>query len=199
MKPLSDYNSIPEFTPIDTRKLPAGAYEITIKRAEEKNMNGEDYLCILFDISDGEYKDYFINKFMSDQKNFSESAKFKGVYRLPYPNGNEYDENRRKHMKTTLEHIKKSNNLNADFSKKWDGTVLKDCKAGMIFRDCEYDYKGYHGMSAQPYGIITLDELKTGNYTVPEPKYLKGSAPAPAPAPQEYTQNVSNFVDDLPF
>ena len=65
MKPLSDYNSIPEFTPIDTRKLPAGAYEITIKRAEEKNMNGEDYLCILFDISDGEYKDYFINKFMS--------------------------------------------------------------------------------------------------------------------------------------
>ena len=50
-------------------------------------------------------------------------------------------------------------------------------------------------MSAQPYGIITLDELKTGNYTVPEPKYLKGSAPAP----QEYTQNVSNFVYDLPF
>lgn len=197
MKPLSDYNSIPEFASIDTRKLPAGAYEITIKRAEEKNMNGEDCLCILFDISDGEYKDYFINKFKLDQKNFAESAKFKGVYRLLYPNGNEYDEGRKKRMKTALERIKKSNDLNADFSKEWDGDVLKGCKAGMIFRDCEYDYKGYHGMSAQPYSVITLEDLKSGKFTIPEPKYLTNNTPAPAR--QENMQNVNSFVEDLPF
>ena len=53
MKGLPDYNNIPEYT--DSVKLPAGAYEITISRAEEKSDKTGDQLCILFDISNGEY------------------------------------------------------------------------------------------------------------------------------------------------
>lgn len=197
MKGLPDYNNIPEYT--DSVKLPAGAYEITIIRAEEKSEKTGDQLCLLFDISDGEYKSYYVNKFNAEKKSFPKDAKFKGVLRLWYPNGGQYDESNKKRMKTTLERIKQSNNLRIDFSKDWDGAALKGCKVGMIFRDQEWSYNGMTGMTAQPYQVITLDALKNGDFTLPNPKYLSPSDN------DNYVPN-NNFVpletpapDDLPF
>ena len=45
MKAFKDYESTREYT--ESVKLPAGAYEVTIKRAEDS----DNALCILFDIS----------------------------------------------------------------------------------------------------------------------------------------------------
>lgn len=166
MKAFTDYETTREYT--DTVKLPAGAYEVKIKRAEDS----DKALCILFDISDGEYKNYYINKFQSDKKQY-ENAKFKGVLRLWYSDGSESDEKKKRRMKTVLKLIKEENKLNVDFSKEWDGAALKDAVIGMIFQDCEYDYKGYRGFSAQPYGVISLSDLKEGRYQIPKPKYLQ--------------------------
>ena len=197
MKGLPDYNNIPEYT--DSVKLPAGAYEITIIRAEEKSEKTGDQLCLLFDISDGEYKNYYVDKFNADKKNFPKDAKYKGVLRLWYPNGGQYDESNKKRMKTTLERIKQSNNLHIDFSKDWDGAALKGCKVGMIFRDQEWNYNGMTGITAQPYQVITLEALRNGDFTLPNPKYLSPSDN------DNYVPN-NNFVplekpepDDLPF
>lgn len=184
MRGITNYNSIQQYT--ETVKLPAGAYEITIKRAEEQN----DTLCILFDISDGEYKNYYMDKFNNDKKAYPKDAKFKGVFRLFYPNGSQYDESNEKRIKTTLERIKESNGLKTDFSKEWDGAVLKNCKVGMVFRDQEYDYNGSQGMSVQPFQIITLEALREGKFTIPKPKYLNGSAPS---------SNTANSTEELPL
>lgn len=97
----------------------------------------------------------------------------------------------KKGLKLTLERIKKSNNLNIDFSKEWDGKALKGCKVGMIFQEQEYDYEGKQGMSTQPYGVITLEALKEGKFTLPKPKYLKGSSA------NSYADIPAD--DDLPF
>lgn len=198
MKGLPDYNNIPEYT--DSVKLPAGAYEISIIRAEEKSEKTGDQLCLLFDISDGEYKNYYMNKFNAEKKSFPEKAKYKGILRLWYPNGGQYDESNKKRMKTTLERIKQSNNLRIDFSKDWDGAAFKGCKVGMIFRDQEWNYSGMTGMTAQPYQVITLDALRNGDFTLPNPKYLSPSDN------DNYTTQSNNFVplanpepDDLPF
>lgn len=193
MKGLNDYSSIPEYT--DNVKLPAGAYEITIIRAEEKSEKTGDQLCLLFDISDGEYKDYYMNKFNADKKNFPKDAKYKGVLRLWYPNGGQYDDSNKKRMKTTLERIKQSNNLRIDFSKDWDGAALKGCKVGMIFRDQEWSYNGMTGMTAQPYQVITLESLKEGKFTIPAPKYLNGGQPAN----NDFQPLEPPVPDDLPF
>ena len=141
MRAFTDYESTPEFT--ESVKLPAGAYEVTIKRAEDS----DNALCILFDISEGEYKNFFMDKFASDRKNYPENAKFKGVYRLWYSDGSQYAEDNKKRMKTVLKLIKEENKLNVDYSKEWDGAVLKGAKIGMIFRDTEYDYNGHHGFT----------------------------------------------------
>lgn len=194
MRAFEKYNETQEFT--ESVKLPVGAYEIRIIRAEEQEgKNNSCALCILFDISEGEYKDFFMNKFNADKKSFPDNAKFKGVFRLWYPNGKDEkkDETARRKQKTALERIKKSNNLNIDFTREWDGAALKGCKVGLIFQEQEYDYNGYRGSSAQPYSIITLEDLREGNFKIPNPKLLK--------------ENTSNYGsndeisadDDLPF
>ena len=186
MRAFTNYNNVQSYT--ENVKLPVGAYKVKIIRAEEQ----ENALCILFDIADGEYKDYYRKKFSNDKKSYPGEAKFKGVFRLWYPSGNEYDEKNERKMKTALEKICESNsNLNINFTKEWDGALLKDCCVGMVFREQEYDYKGSHGFSSQPFSLITLADLKEGNFTIPEPKYLNNSS-----ASSQQTQN--NSFDDMP-
>ena len=187
MRAFADYETTREYT--DFQKLPAGAYEITIIRAEDDGKA----LCLLFDISDGEFKDYYRNKFAEDRKNFPD-AKYKGVFRLWYPNGGEYDDKAKRRMKTALKTIKEDNNLSVDFTHEWDGAALKGSRTGMIFREQEYDYNGKHGFTVQPFTTISLEKLHSGNYVIPEAKRLSSSAPASA----------TGFVDvsgedDLPF
>lgn len=192
MRPFTDYEATPEFT--RSEKLPAGAYVIQIKRAEESG----GALCILFDIAEGEFKDHFMDRFGSDKKSYPENAKYKGVYRLWYPSGREYDETNKRRMKTALKLIKEENRLNVDFTKEWDGNALRGARAVMIFQEQEYDYNGRQGFTAQPYGLISMDDYKKGNYTVPAPKKLRAEQNA-APS-EDFEGTVSAAAeDDLPF
>lgn len=204
MRGFNNYNDIPEFSEIS--KLPAGAYEVKLIRAEERKFRNGEACCLLFDISEGEYKGYYRQKFEADKKSHEnnpdkfQEAKYKGVYMLFYPNGGQYDETAEKRYKTAFETIKSSNpKLKVDFSKEWDGKVLKDCKVGMIFQDKEWEINGNTGFTAQPYGLITLEKLENGDFKLPDPKYLNGSAPA------QQVQSSNDFTefdsddDDLPF
>lgn len=195
MRPFTNYNNVQSYT--ESIKLPVGAYKVKIIRAEEQG----NALCILFDIAEGEYKDFYHKKFSNDKKAYPSEAKFKGVFRLWYPNGDERDENNERKMKTALEKICESNShLHIDFTKEWDGALLKDSYVGMVFREQEYNYKGNHGFSAQPYSLITLADLKEGNFTIPEPKYLNNST---ANSQQNQNDTFNDMPideeDDLPF
>lgn len=202
MRAFEDYNSTKEYTP-GGNKLPAGAYEVKIIKAEDV----DNALCILFDISSGEYKNYFHKKFDSDRENYPENAKYKGVYRMYYPqkgDSKERIEASKRRRKTVLKTINDTNNLNIDFTKEWDGAALKGAVVGMIFRDKEYDYNGHHGFSAQPYGVISAEDLKNGNYTIPDPYYLDKPADTGSSGASGYNDVDSYLVDsedddDLPF
>ena len=201
MRAFTDYNQTQEYTYNEQKKLPVGAYTVKIMRAEEAN-NGK-CLAILFDIEGGEFDNYYHEKFKNDKSgNFADEAKYKGVYRLFYPNGSEYDENNKRRMKTALENIKRSNpQLKVDFSKEWDGAALKGCKAGMIFQDREWKYNGSRGMTAQPYSIISLEQLEKGNFNIPEPKLLVDKSVNYSAVSYSENNNFSSIADDedLPF
>lgn len=69
----------------------------------------------------------------------------------------------------------------------------------MIFRDQEWEYNGKTGIAAQPFAVISLDKLKSGDYEIPETKYLKKTAQADLAE-----SNPNGFAkipldDDLPF
>lgn len=191
MRAFTDYETTPEFT--RSEKLPAGAYVVKIKRAEETG----GALCILFDIEEGEFANYYMDKFRSEKQYYPDTAKFKGVYRLWYPNGGEYDENNKRRIKTVLKLIKDENKLAVDFTKEWDGNALKGAKLALVFQEQEYDYNGRHGFTAQPYGVIPMEDFRNGKYTVPEPKRLKNNSEA-----LSYNNNDELTVvadEDLPF
>ena len=193
MRAFTDYEQTKEYT--DFQKLPAGAYEVKIIRAEDS----DNALCLLFDITGGEFDNYYHKKFAEDKKSVaSQPAKYKGILRLWYPNGGEYDENAKRRMKTALKTIKEDNHLSVDFSHEWDGAALKDSRTGMIFREQEWEYKGKTGMTAQPYAVISLEKLRAGDFTLPAPKYLSGTNAA---APTAGTGGFATVPldDDLPF
>ena len=193
-KAFTNYNKVSSY--VEQVKLPAGAYPIRIIRAED-SADGK-CLCILFDISEGEYKDFYKEKFANEKKAYPDEAKYKGVYKLWYPNGGQYDENAEKRLKTTLETIVKNNNLSVDFTKEWDGNVFKNCKSAMIFQDREWEMNGNTGFTAQPYRIISVENYKNSKYSLPDPKYLNGSAPAQQSQASEGFASLADD-EDLPF
>lgn len=201
MRAFKDYNQTQEYTYTEQTKLPVGAYTVKIMRAEEAN-NGK-CLAILFDIEGGEFDNYYHEKFKNDKSGeFANEAKYKGVYRLFYPNGSEYDENNKRRMKTALENIKRSNpQLNVDFSKEWDGAALKGCKAGMIFQEQEWKFKGQTGFTTQPYSIISLKQLEEGDFNIPKPKLLVDKSVNYSAVSYSENNNFSSIADDedLPF
>lgn len=187
MRAFTDYNTTQEYT--DFKRLPAGAYEVEIIRAEDS----DKALCLLFDIRGGEFDGYFKKKFADDRKSSAVTEpKFKGVYRLWYPNGSEWDDNKKRRMKTALKLITEENNLRIDFTREWDGAALKGAKIGMIFQDRQWEYQGKTGWTAQPYALISLGNLRAGEFEIPESKHL-------ANAPQGYTDVPDLSDDDLPF
>lgn len=202
MRAFTDYNQTQEYTYYEQQKLPAGAYRVKLIRAEE--IDGGKCLAILFDIDGGEFDNYYHEKLKIDRSGmFSNTAKYKGVYRLFYPNGTEYDESNKRRMKTALENIKRSNpQLTVDFSKEWDGKVFKDCIVGMIFQEQEWEYKGQTGFTAQPYSIISLEQLESGKFKVPDKKCLsKGTFTPSANSSANFENSADTFADDedLPF
>ena len=181
MRAFTDYNQTQEYTYYEQQKLPAGAYRVKLIRAEE--IDGGKCLAILFDIDGGEFDNYYHEKLKIDRSGmFSATAKYR--------------------MKTALENIKRSNpQLNVDFSKEWDGAALKGCKAGMIFQDREWKYNGSRGMTAQPYSIISLEQLEKGNFNIPEPKLLVDKSVNYSAVSYSENNNFSSIADDedLPF
>lgn len=195
MKAINNYNNIQEYT--ETKKLPVGAYKIKIIRAEEKENKNGCALCLLFDIAEGEYTNYYRMRFDTDRTSNAQNAKFKGVLQLFYPNGGQYDESNARRLKTTLENLRKSNPklANVDFSKEWDGEVLKGCLAGMVFREKEWEFNGMTGTFAEPFQIIDLLSLMENNFTIPKPKLLNSSAKSATAS----SSAAEPFDDDLPF
>ena len=193
MRAFIDYNTTQEYT--DFKRLPAGAYEVEIIRAEDS----DKALCLLFDIRGGDFDSYFKKKLAADRKSTTiQNPKFKGVYRLWYPDGGEWDDNKKRRMKTALKLIAEENNLRIDFTREWDGAALKGAKIGMIFQDRQWEYQGKTGWTAQPYGLISLGNLRAGEFEIPKPKSL-GVAAQSASDSFGYSDAPDLTDDDLPF
>jgi hypothetical protein len=69
----------------------------------------------------------------------------------------------------------------------------------MIFRDKEWSYNGKTGFTAQPYSVISLDDLNSGNYKIPEPLTLSPAATAYSAPNAAAAPMTPPLDDDLPF
>ena len=197
MKQFQNYNDVKtiEERPV----LPAGAYLCIIKDAKvaaypTKDSTGMfEKLEIAVDIAEGDFKDYYASDFAAQT---AEDKKWKGVIRniyCPKDDGTEQDEWTKRKLKTLLVAIEESN---PGFHWDWDEKKLKGLKCGVLFQNQEYDFNGRHGWKAQPVRIISLEDLKEGNFKLPDDLPIKKTAATVVPSATEF---IPVTDDGLPF
>lgn len=191
MKPFKNWADVK--APTEFNKLPMGGYLCRIMKAEvTQTRSGDEMLVVNFDITDGEYKDYYANEYRSQQ---SEDKRWKGVIRyfLPKEDGSEKDAWTKSRFKAFTDALEESN---SGYIWEWKEESLKGKKIGMVTRNEEWDYNGKTGFTVRPYNFVTTDKIVKGTYKLPKDKYLNGSAPT-AQKPAE-TEDLL-LDSDLPF
>lgn len=174
----------------DRQKLPVGAYVCYIKQAVVQENSYGNQLCVLFDISAGEYAGYYDDDFKRNQR---EDKKWKGVLRLwlPKEDGSDKDKFTKSILKGFITAVEESNR---GYTWNWDERTLVKKEIGVLFRNEEWEWNGKSGWTAKPFRAISVDSVADGNFTVPRDKPLKNKVePAPTyPAP-DYSSTATSF------
>lgn len=172
--------------------LPAGGYVAKILDAEEKEYSWGSVLVISFDITEGEYKDFFKQNYKSNTR---EDKKWKGVYRLTVPQEtNQWYDSQKRTFGNAIACIEESNN---GYHWNWDEKTLKGKTVGVLFRNFEYDVDGNTGWSTECCSLDSVEDIQNGNFKMPKDKPLKKKAVAMPAAPVVNFEEIDD--EDLPF
>ena len=179
----------------DRAKLPVGAYVCKVKQVGIQHNDYCDQLAILYDIVEGEHKDFYAREF---QQNSNQDKKWKGVIRvwLPKDDGSENDEKTKSLFKGMCTAFEDSN---PGYKWNWDESTLVNKTIGILYRNEEWEYNGKSGWNAKPLRCMSAGKVRSGDYTLPKDKPLRGDAydtGYSAPASNGYTPVVDS---DLPF
>ena len=161
----------------DSRKLPLGAYVCTIKQAVVRQTDYGDQLCIVFDISTGEWAGYYQDDF---DNNSRDDKKWKGVLRqfLPKNDGSDRDEWAKSLLKGLTTAVEESNR---GYTWDWEEKSLAGKEVGILMRNEEWEYNGKHGWAVRPFRAISVDSIADATFKLPKDKPLKGRENASSP------------------
>ena len=167
----NNWDQVQEFT--ERAKLPLGAYvcKVINVRIDAYDANSAQ-LCIGFDIAEGEHAGFYKREFAA---NTTANKKFKGVLRvwLPKDDGSEKDEWTKSTLKGLVTSFEKSN---PGYRWNWDEKSLIGRMVGIMFRNEEWEYEGKTGWTVRPFRAISVDSVRSGDFTLPNDKPLKNKA-----------------------
>lgn len=173
----------------DFQALPAGGYICKILKAEEvTSQTGRPMLVLLFDIAEGEYKDFFRAQY-DRIKDSNPDAKWGGVYRQ-LTDGKSIG-----FFKGMVTSIEVSN---TGYKWNWDEKTLTGKLFGGVFGREQYEsYNGDLKWSTKCQNIRSVEAIKKG-VEIPEDKLLRGAGN------QYYATPTATFEEvedngDLPF
>ena len=151
---IQGYNASETVVAGESKKLPAGNYVCKILGLNvQKSKTGRDMLVVQFDISDGDYKNFYQDKYNS-AKNSGQDAKYGGVlYRL-------MDGDNTKYYKGFLSCIEKSNNIKIDGENGFDSSLLIGKIFGGRFGEEEYEYNGDIKTYVKLRYVVDVDSLE---------------------------------------
>lgn len=164
----NNWENVREFT--EREKLPLGAYVCRVKGVRIDAYDATSaQLVIQFDIAEGEYADFYTREYAA---NTMENKKFKGVLRvwLPKDDGSENDEWTKRTFKGMVTAFEKSN---PGYVWNWDEKSLVGRMVGVLFRNEEWEYDGKTGWAVRPFRAISVDSVRSGDFTLPKDKELK--------------------------
>ena len=172
MKKFSNYEEIQAYTN-GGEKLPAGGYVLKVENVRYENgQNGNsDRIVLMFDIAEGDQKDFFRKQYESQT---SEDKKWKGTIQIyvPKDDGSEQDNWTKRRFKTIMEAFEASN---GNYKWNWDEASLKGKLIGGLFGEIGTVIDGKNITYVGFRFTETVENIRTGNFKVPE-FYSKGGA-----------------------
>lgn len=196
MKPVKGYKEAKATNFNAAERLPVGGYILKILDVKEESYQWGDVVVLRFDIAEGEQKDFFNSQYktMSD-----EYKKWKGTYRLNIPTQkSSSEEDVKKYsrslgfFKSQIEAFNTSNNINIDCSSEWDISVLKNKLVGAVFGNKEWEMDGNHGWFTNCDHLVSVADIRDGNFKLPKDKPLQNK-----PSASSNAADLSDFEEVL--
>jgi hypothetical protein len=175
-------------------QLPKGKYVCSIVQvATQTSTNGNEQFVILFDIAEGEYKDFYKKMFEAAKAQNGNTAKWKGVFKQ------NMDGKGTSWLKGIVTSIERSNNFTFQWDKEENEKTLVGKKFGGIFRRRQFETSdGTTPFVTELWRIRSVAGLDEAE--VPEDEHLpegvqSGSCPDPADAAPPSFTNSDGFVN----
>lgn len=185
MKPLGKTYAEAEVTGGDFQRLPVGGYVCRIMKVEDKvsPQKGSPYLSIIYDIAEGDYKDFYADDWGNDNEWAHESQHY-------------YTPNAMGMFKGFLKAIDESNSttFSAEAETGFDERKLIGLLVGYVIG--EEEYEGNDGSVKTKLKVRStknIQAIRDGRFKMPETKKLAESAEPASEPLSEITD------DDLPF
>lgn len=189
MRPIQNWENVQAAG--NREQLPPGGYVCEIKQAVEvKNRNNSGtHLELAVEIIEGEYKGFFERDWRAQTR---EDKFWAGVVRQNVPDeaSNKYEQQCMffKRFTNTVE------DSNPGYHWDWNEVGLKGKKIGVVFGEQErMSQTGRQYTATVAQEIVTVEDIRQGNYKVPEKRLLAGGNTA-------QSASVGGFAaEDLPF
>ena len=194
MKKFNDYETTQSYS--NSEKLPVGGYVLKVAnvRYEEGQNGNSDRIQLMFDIAEGEQKDFFRKQYDAQT---SEDKKWKGTMSIyvPKDDGSEQDTWTKRRFKTIMEAFEASN---SGYAWNWDENSLKGKLIGGVFGEIKTVIDGkditYVGMRY----TITADDARKGNFKIPDIQYKNG-ATANSGKNDDFMSVPKGSEEEIPF
>lgn len=182
----SGYDEAPAYTG-EFQQLPKGKYVCIVKQVVTKNSkNGNEQFVILYDIAEGEYKDFYQKMFDADKAQNPSGAKWRGVFKQNMEGkGTPW-------LKGIITSIERSNNFTFHWDREKNEKTLEGKKFGGIFWRRQYQKEdGSRPIITELYRIRSVAGLAEAE--MPEDALL---ADGPIGCPESSRAEIPSFVGD---
>lgn len=176
--------------------LPAGGYVAKIVGARIEPYSWGSVLVIAFDISEGEYVNFFKEQF---DNNTNDDKKWKGTYRITIPDEkSEYFGNHKRSFNNLIYSLESSN---GNYHFDWNEKNLKNLTFGVLFRNKEWEWNGKTGWTTECCACTAADEIREESFKIPKDKPLNSSTGATVSTNTGTTADSTDALldEDLPF
>lgn len=153
-------------------QLPVGGYVATIKdvRFEEGKDGNSDRIIVAYDISEGEYKDFFQKAF---DANTSEDKKWKGKATIycPKEDGSEKDSWT---QKAFMRWVNAFEDSNKGYFWDWVESKWKGLKIGLIYGETGTVIDGKEILYTEVHSPCSIEAIHDGSFKAPKLKKKNG-------------------------
>lgn len=180
-------------------RLPVGAYVCQVKNVQyvAGEDGNSDRIDILFDISEGDYKDFFKKKYDADE---SEDKKWKGrksIY-VPKDDGSEKDGWTKNSFAKWTNAFEDSND---GYKWDWKESKWKGLKVGIVFGETGTFINGHDVVYTEPRFGVDIKKVRDGS--APKAKFIakKGYKDAndTNPGSEEFMKVPEGTEEEIPF